>query len=333
MAQSIELRAAEPNQLISPADSNSPAYWYDGEFSILTSEGAPILSRGSDQFNQSSSQEVQIYRKDHFPMWIESVWQDQGGTLYGWYHHERLNVCGESKLTEPRIGAVVSYDGGYSFRDLGIVLESGDAVDCDSKNGFFAGGHGDFSVILDREQNYFYFLFDNYGGELASQGVAIARMPFAELNHPVGSVRKYFEGDWSEPGLGGRVTPVFPTAVSWQSTATDSFWGPSIHWNTYLEQYVVLLNRTCCEPEWPQEGIYLTLNSDLSNPAGWITPLKLMNRDDFDGEYYPQVIGIGPEETDTLAGQVARLYVRGRSSWEIVFHKEAEPPIPDTPQQ
>ncbi len=264
-------------------------------------------------------------------MWIESVWQDQDGTLYGWYHHERLNVCGDSNLTEPRIGALVSYDGGYSFRDLGIVLESGDALDCNSKNGFFAGGNGDFSVILDREQNYFYFLFDNYAGELASQGVAIARMPFEERNHPIGAVRKYFEGDWSEPGLGGRVTPVFQTAVAWQNAETDSFWGPSIHWNSYLEQFVVLLNRTCCEPEWPQEGIYLTLNPDLSNPAGWITPLKLMNRDDFDGQYYPQVIGTGPGETDTLAGQVARLYVRGSSAWEIVFHKEAELPVPQPP--
>ncbi len=328
VAQRVELRAAETNQLHSPADSNSPAYWYDGGLRILTSTGDPIISRGSDQFSQSSSQRVQLDRTDHTPMWIESVWQDQDGTLYGWYHHERLRVCGDSRLTEPRIGAVVSYDGGVSFRDLGIVLESGDAVDCQSQNGFFAGGHGDFSVIIDREQNYFYFLFDNYAGELSSQGVAIARMPFNERDRPMGAVRKYFEGDWSEPGLGGRVSPVFPTTVAWQRADTDSFWGPSIHWNTHLEKYVVLMNRTCCEPDWPQEGLYFTFNSDLSNPAGWKTPQKFMNRDDFDGNYYPQVLGINPGETDTIAGEVARFYVRGRSAWEIVFHKESEPPPP-----
>ena len=35
---------------------------------------------------------------------------------------------------------------------------------------YFSGGHGDFSVVLDREQKFFYFLFTNYGGPVETQG-------------------------------------------------------------------------------------------------------------------------------------------------------------------
>jgi hypothetical protein len=80
---------------------------------------------------------------------------DGDGTIYGWYHNEPGGICSGGKLTAPRIGAVVSYDGGDTFFDLGLVLSSGDPPDCNAKNGFFAGGHGDFSVILDRDQAYF----------------------------------------------------------------------------------------------------------------------------------------------------------------------------------
>ncbi len=307
------------------ADSNSPGFWSDGQLSILNSTGVQLVSHGRDQFSQYDTKPVWLDSAAHLPMWIESVWQDPNGILYGWYHNEPGGVCPGSKLTVPRIGAVVSYDHGISFHDLGIVLQTGDAPDCSAKNGFFAGGHGDFSVILDRDKEYFYFLFDNYGGDLPGQGVAIARMAFADLEDPAGAVWKYCNGEWAEPGLGGRVTPIFRAAVAWQQSDTNSFWGPSIHWNTYLESYVVLMSHACCKPNWPQEGIYVTFNPDLSHPGEWTPPVKMLGKVTYDAGYYPQVLGVGEGETDTVAGRQPRLYVHGRSYWEIEFSKEPFP--------
>jgi hypothetical protein len=330
------LRGASTVQMPARADCNSPAFWIDDQLHIINSTGlpgTPVISQGGDQFSQYGSKQVQMDRQEHFPMWIESVWQDSDGTLYGWYHHEPTGVCG-GKLTAPKIGALVSYDGGSSFIDMGIVLSSGDPIDCNAKNGFFAGGNGDFSVILDREQRYFYFLFDNYGGDVSGQGVVIARMAFEDRMNPVGAVWKYSGGEWMEPGLGGRNTPIFPTAVSWQRSDTNSFWGASVHWNTYLQTFVVLLNHTCCKPNWPQEGIYVTYNPDLSNPAGWTTPVKILGKVSYDAGFYPQVIGMAAGESDTVAGQVARLYVHGRSNWEVLFLRPediVEPPPTDPP--
>ena len=34
----------------------------------------------------------------------------------------------------------------------------------------------------------------------------------------------------------------------------DAFWGPAVHWNTHLQQYVMLLNRAF-DPRWAQEDL------------------------------------------------------------------------------
>jgi hypothetical protein len=143
-------------------------------------------------------------------------------------------------------------------------------------------------------------------------------MAYSDRFHPVGNVWKHHAGGWAEAGIKGRSTPVFPAAVSWQDEHTDSFWGPSVHWNTHLEKFVVLMNRSCCTSGFPQEGIYASFNSDIVNPEGWSTPAKILE----DSGWYPQVIGRGPDGTDSLAGEEARLYIYGQSRWRLIFRKE-----------
>lgn len=325
-AQTVEVRDASTIYMPGQVDCNSPAFWRDGELFLFNSTGAgPILSRGFDQLSLVMEDRVQLSGKPIGPRWIEAVWQEPDGPLYAWYHEEHENVCGAQRPAQPHIGALISYDGGYSFTDLGIVLRSPDPPDCSSQNGYISGGHGDFSVVLDREAGYFYFLFSTYGGPDVNQGVSVARMAFADRSRPVGQVWKYADGEWNQPGVGGRGTPIFPATKNWQVPDTDSFWGPSVHYNTFLNTWVMLLNRSCCSPGYPQEGIYISFNPDLANPQEWSAPAKIL-----DGTWwYPQVLGLGPGETDSLAGETARLYVYGSSRWELIFKKpESEPPAP-----
>lgn len=317
-AQRVTVRPAPRVEFPAQSDSNSPVLHIDGEMVIYNSTGmGPIRSSGPNQLRLRESQPVILGQSTHYPYWIEATWADEDGSIFAWYHHEPARVCGGLHLTAPQIGALVSYDGGRSFRDLGIVLQSGYPADCSSQNGYFAGGHGDFTVLASPDREYFYFLFSNYSGPVEAQGVAVARMPFYRRNNPVGAVEKLYNGEWSEPGIGGMLTPIFPAKVDWQLAEADSFWGPSVHWNRYLDKYVMLLNRSCCSPGWPQEGVYVSFNESLSDPSGWSEPVKILE----DVFWYPQVIGRERSGTDKLADRVARLYIYGASEWEMVFEK------------
>jgi hypothetical protein len=105
--------------------------------------------------------------------------------------------------------------------------------------------------------------------------------------------------------------------VSWHSRAesVDSFWGPSVHWNTFLNQYVMLLNRAV-DFSWAQEGVYVSFSPELDDPAKWSEPVKIIDG----GPWYPQVMGLERDRgTDKIAGSVARLFLGGRSDYYLVF--------------
>ena len=223
-------------------------------------------------------------------------------------------------LTAPRIGAVRSRDNGATWEELGLVLTAPAAsLDCQALNGYFAGGHGDFSVTLDAGREWLYIFFGNYAGDVAGQGIAVARMKWTDRQAPAGRVWKQHAGEWTEPGIGGRVTPVFAARTAWQARDTDAFWGPSVHWNTYLTRYVMLMNRSCCSPEWPQEGIYISYAAELTS--------RRRGQRLFDciraaiGTRRSIGLDTGRKETDKLAGKVARFYMHGRSVHEIVFER------------
>jgi hypothetical protein len=297
---------------------------------VFNSSGHPWRLSGTNVFHLN-----QDYRRVDYSdsanggRWIECTWKSDDGTLYGWYHFEPSGVCPgrhpenpNMSLTAPRIGAVRSKDNGATWENLGVVLEAPPLLKCETRNYYFAGGNGDFSAMLDGKGEYLYFFISTYAGEAPEQGVALARMAWKDRDHPTGKVWKWHEGNWREPGLGGGVTPIFPAAIDWHRQDADAFWGPSVHWNSYLKQYVMLLNRAV-NGHWKQEGIYISLNTSLNDPLGWSLPKKILESPGPD-RWYPQVMGIdaAKRETDKLAGEVARLFVRGLSRWEIVFQRD-----------
>jgi hypothetical protein len=325
---SVSLRPAAPLPLPSGLgrgiDCNSPVEWDgEGKLIVFTSFQQPYRSTGSNLFTLSTpSQPVFIA---HAPgtsggKWLEATYRTDDGTIYGWYHNEPPNVCSNNGLTAPRIGAMISRDNGITWEDRGIVLEApADSLNCSSQNRYFAGGNGDFSVVLDQQRYYFYFLFSTYHRQVFEQGVAVARMSYADLEEPVGKVWKWHNGDWQEPGLRGRVTPIFPALIDWHRTNANAYWGPALHFNTYLNRYVMLLNRAF-DREWAQEGIYICYNQNLDDPQSWSAPQRLP-LSPARAVFYPEIIGTQPGETDKLAGQVARFFLIGHSSWEITFQR------------
>ena len=110
-----------------------------------------------------------------------------------------------------------------------------------------------------------------------------------------------------------------PVSQPWHDSngGVDAFWGPSIHWNTYLERYVMLLSRAKNE-RLNNEGIYVSYADTLDDPRGWSVPQKILDG----GEWYPQVAGLeGRSGTDKQAGQRARFFMTGRSQHYIEFQR------------
>jgi len=299
-------------------DCNSPAHWVGDTLYLFTSAGHPYRNLGRDLFSLGEPQPVQFDNEVNGGRWIESTWLAENGSLYGWYHFEPYGIRPGTNLTAPQIGALHSSDNGATWKDLGIILKAQDSsLDWEARNGYFAGGYGDFCVMLDNRAEWLYFFFGSYGGELTEQGVCLAKMLWEDRDDPVGKLLKWCEGEWKEPGINGKATPLLPAMRAWQREDCESFWGPSLHYNTYLGCYVMFLNKAKGQG-WKQEGIYISFNEDLANPLGWSQPQKIFQG----GHWYPQVIGLGERETDKLAGSFARFFMGGFSQWEIVFSKE-----------
>jgi hypothetical protein len=324
-ASLLQFRGANSPTAAQPGDTdcNSPSHWDGNVLYLFNSAGHPWRSAGPDLAHLDRGYiRCEYNNKANGGRWIECTWKADDAWLYGWYHNEPGGLCPGTTLTAPKIGAARSANNGATWEDLGIILEApAGTLRCQTKNFYFAGGNGDFSAIPDPRREYLYFFISTYTGELSEQGVAVARMRYADRDQPTGKVLKWRAGGWTEPGLGGRVTAIYPADTDWHQADAAAFWGPSIHWNSYLQSYVLLLNRTK-DSNWSQEGVYVSFNPDLEHPDEWTKPTRILPSQGND-RWYPQVFGTDSSrhETDKLAGRTARLFLRGQSQWEVEFVK------------
>ncbi len=253
--------------------------------------------------------------------WIESVWRDPAGLLYGWYHAEDV-FFKPHRLFIPRIGALVSDDDGLTWRFLAPLLDAPESSrDFTYRNGFLAGGYGDFCVVADPAAQYFYIHYSSYVGDEAAQGVAVARYPVADRDSPAPRIELWRGGAW-RPVAEGFATPLWPTRRGWRHADPDAYWGPAVHFNRSLNLYVMLLNHTQNgHADIVQEGIYISFNPRLDDPTGWSVPVRILRG----GGWYPQAIGEADGEGDTKAGEAPRFFMTGFSGWTMRFVRGGVP--------
>jgi hypothetical protein len=324
------------------SDCNSPLHWDGDTLFVFNSYSHPWRSSGPDIFRLGNHLSTKLGTvNDNLSIWIESTWKDERtGALYGAYHYEPDAVCFSNKHlpTMPRIGWLRSQDNGAVWEDLGFIIEASRcAVRCNTESPWDAGGTGDFVFMLDEAGEYFYFYGTSYDSRHEEQGVWAARMKFSDRDNPSGKVAKWHNGAWEEPGLEGHLTPVFPAEVDYHRNGGAMFWGPAIHWNSYLRQYVMMLNHAI-DTRLNADGIYVSYNARLDDPAGWSKPRMIMDRagihramrgsnlsqTKMENGWYPQVIGTAKGETDKRVGRRGRFFMAGYSTLEIEFSRPGE---------
>jgi hypothetical protein len=339
----VALISAPAFTLPGAVDSNSPVLWdlEDGQrkmFVLTSHSGIPSVSSGTDATRLDGTSEVTLTPHPGYGVWFEAAVSDDVETWYGYYHNEwPATRCGREDRAVPRIGAAKSTDRGRTWTDLGPVIQAWQSsTACESPNRWVIGGVGDLSVQLDPNKQYLYFFYSQYHRDALSQGVAVARMQWADRDRPGGKIELWRDGIWEPeagrrtflPGLPGAerrrlewvypaATPLVAPALAWHDAddKVDAFWGPSVHWNTAIEQYVMLLNRAKDE-NYAQEGIYVSFAPRLDDPSLWSAPQKILNG----GKWYPQVIGSTPNiGTDKIAAASSRFFMSGKSEWVITF--------------
>ena len=325
-----------PLRLSGDVDSNSPAVWDRTSgvlrlFVVTSYSGRPSTASGRSLTRLGAAQTSPLAPWPGGGVWMEAVVPDVDGTWYGYYHNEMPadGVCTGSSKVIPRIGAARSRDRGQTWEQLGIVLEAPTAAfSCNTTNVFFVNGVGDFSVQLDPDSRDLYFFLSQYERSTTQQGVAVGRLAWADRDDPAGKLMLWRSRLWVPAArvvtMGDDVAWAYATGSSlfyatdgWHDDGptTDEFWGPSVHWNSYLEMYVMLLNRAK-NTRYDQEGIYISFAPRLDDPRLWSPPVKILNG----GNWYPQVIseddGVG---TDKVAGEWARFFMAGTSQHLIHF--------------
>jgi len=323
-------------------DSNSPMLWDLDEgqrrlFVLTSHSGVPSIAMGAAVDRLSAATPITITPYPGYGVWMEAIVSDDVETWYGFYHNEwPASRCGREDRAVPRIGAARSRDRGRTWEDIGAVIQArrGTAA-CESTNKYVIGGYGDLSVMLDPDKQYLYIFYSQYLEAAESQGVAVARLQWADRDRPWGKVELWRNGVW-DPDEGRRqlvealpgqmrrleytypaATPLIAPSLPWHDAddKVDAFWGPAVHWNTALQQYVMLLNRAKNE-NYDQEGIYVSFAPRLDDPGLWSPPQKILNG----GNWYPQVAGSTPGVgTDKIAGASARFFLGGKSEWLINF--------------
>jgi hypothetical protein len=315
-------------------DSSNPMAWalVDGVtrlFVVTSWGGVPVRSAGSALETLAPIAPVAFSSHPGHGVWMEAIVPDEAGAWYGYYHHERpADQCGRPERQLPRIGAMRSTDQGATWEDLGIVLDAPPGSEaCDSANRFVLGGVGDVTAVLDPDGNDLYLYFSQYSRDSAGQGVAVARIAWADRDEPMGKATIWNAGAWlpatradeSSPFTYPAGTPLVRASRPFhdRSTTNDVFWGAAIHWNTYLEQFVMLLNRAK-DDQFGQEGIYVSFAPGVADPRAWSAPVKILNG----GSWYPQAVGteVG-SGTDRTAGRRARFFMTGRSERMIEFER------------
>jgi len=324
------------------SDSNSPLHWDGDILFVFNSYEHSWRSSGPDLYHLGNRMRTTLEGlNDKLAIWIEATWKDDAsGMLYGAYHYEPDLICFSNRHlpTMPKIGWMRSEDNGATWEDLGFIIEAKPcAIRCDTASPWDAGGTGDFVFVPDRNNEYFYFFGTSYDPRLEEQGVWVARMPVADRDNPVGKVRKWHKGAWREPALWGHVTPVFPAERDYHHEDGSMFWGPAIHWNAYLQTYVMLLNHAV-DTKLTADGIYISYNPHVEEPARWSKPVMIIDRSDLqkavagtsvspsvlNNGWYPQIIGTAKGETDKVVGRTGRFFMGGISRKQITFLKPGE---------
>jgi hypothetical protein len=150
--------------------------------------------------------------------WIQHV-ELQGKTLLGWVHNE--TACNYAKgQTHASMTFATSSDYGHTWKIAGPIITGTDPP-------AVGKGTGDScpTVIKGKDEFYYAYCLRNGGQSWNGGYTFLARAPVAQPGP--GNWKKFYNGEWSQPGVGGLSSAVDQLAIGHWVTADKTV---SINW-------------------------------------------------------------------------------------------------------
>lgn len=210
---------------------------------------------------------------------VSGAYQDPDGKLYAVYHAEDQN--GMPKLTGGvipgfycSVALASSLDGGRTWEKLGQVITSNKPKEWTAYQGQPDRGVGEPWILVSKDGKYRYLYYTDHSRQ-DNRGVQIcmARSPMNQPPTP-GNWQKYYNGKFSEPGIGGKDTPIMSVLVFNQAEAMM----PNVVYSSFLGKYIMTFNFDV----WKEfinntglkdSGIYIAYSDDGIH---WSQPEKLI---------------------------------------------------------
>jgi hypothetical protein len=209
------------------------------------------------------------------------------GSLLNVYHAEINTYTSFYSL----LGLAVSKDGGLYWTDLGEIIRVNQPYETDLA-GFDLGSP---QLVDSPDGQYFYVYFPDWIANGTTQPttatiVSVARAPIAAVlaagfgAHPhAAAFEKYYEGSWSQPGIGGLSTDLNPNA-GYAGSA-------NVAYNGAFERYVMITDDT-------QHIAYAESPDGLS----WTLPV-LLGQDANSQTSFDYAVPIGSGDDPNLLGK------------------------------
>lgn len=244
---------------------------------LLASKHSSFLVEGEDLLNLKTAKKVLTPggwgSVDNGYAGISGVHRYTNGKLYAFYHaedHQGMPSLGPGRPNGyyATVAVAESSDDGHSWTKLGPVIVSAKPKEFKANPNHNARGVGLPGITVDRSGKYLYLYYtDQSFSNPAGNQTSVARADLT-VGPPIpGSFSKYFQGSFSEPGIGGQETHVLSAARRQRSFAMYA--NPS--YVSTLDRYITVFNilnrREHIEPgEAPTiSGIYLAQSQDGLN--------------------------------------------------------------------
>jgi hypothetical protein len=229
--------------------------------------------------------------------WLLNVFRVDGHNLIGFPHVEYRDPAikpGQPHQAWKSMAVTYSSDNGRTWTPFEQILTSDKPV----PDPVTWGGVGDAGIIYDADAARWRAYYSAYRMTVAESYDAKGRP---------GTWTKYYDGSFSQPGLGGLSGP-----KSWLRSL-DEVPGaaPAVHWNTYVRRWIMVFHS------YIDKNIYISSSID---GITWIKPRLLIERIPGDKRkaWFPTIVG---DTSDKIAGQTATLYYLDINANETVFSK------------